>query len=131
ASHGDVLVVAVNSDDSVRRNKGPSRPVVGENDRAQLLAALACVDYVVTFDDDTPDMLIREIQPDVLVKGGDYKAEDLVGAEFVESYGGKVCVTGFIDGASTTNLLKRVQGTPGLKGPHYLRTEAPVAEESW
>ncbi|HEV3138176.1 MAG TPA: D-glycero-beta-D-manno-heptose 1-phosphate adenylyltransferase [Pirellulales bacterium] len=105
AALGDVLVVGVNSDASVRKLKGDSRPVIGQSDRAAMLAALACVRYVVVFDDDTPHALLHAIQPDVLVKGGTYTTDEVVGHEIVEAYGGAVCVTGVVDGISTTNIL--------------------------
>jgi len=105
ATLGDLLVVAVNSDASVRRAKGPDRPVIGQHDRAALLAALSSVDHVLIFDADTPHELLRQIRPDVLVKGGTYTREEVVGREVVEAYGGKVCVTGKVEGASTSRIL--------------------------
>ncbi|MBI3839817.1 MAG: D-glycero-beta-D-manno-heptose 1-phosphate adenylyltransferase [Planctomycetia bacterium] len=105
AALGDVLVVGVNSDASVRKLKGSSRPVIGQSDRAAMLAALACVHYVIVFDDDTPHALLHAIRPDVLVKGGTYTTDEVVGHEIVEAYGGTVCVTGVVDGISTTNIL--------------------------
>ena len=105
AALGDALFVGVNSDQSVRRLKGPSRPVIGEQDRAALLGALACVRQVVVFEEDTPHALIEAIRPDVLVKGGTYTREEVVGHEIVESYGGIVCVTNLVGGVSTTNIL--------------------------
>lgn len=105
AALGDVLVVGLNSDESVRKLKGPSRPVIGEKDRASLLAALACVQYVVVFDDDTPHGLLQAIRPDVLVKGGTYTPEEVVGREIVQAYGGEVRVAGLVEGISTTNIL--------------------------
>jgi D-beta-D-heptose 7-phosphate kinase/D-beta-D-heptose 1-phosphate adenosyltransferase len=106
---GDVLVVAVNSDASVRRLKGPGRPVIGQADRAALVAALQCVDHVLVFDDDTPHRLLRLLRPDVLVKGGTYAVAQVVGREVVEAYGGRVCVTGRLDGLSTTRIITAVQ----------------------
>jgi len=106
---GDMLVVGINSDASVKRLKGPDRPVNGEKDRAFVLAALDCVDKVVMFSEDTPESLIRKIRPDVLVKGGDWKKKDVVGASFVESYGGKVRLIPFVKGFSTTGLLAKIQ----------------------
>lgn len=102
---GDVLVVAVNSDASVRRLKGPERPVIDEQDRATLVAALECVDHVVIFNEDTPDSLLRRLRPDVLCKGGTYAAEEVVGRELVEAHSGRVCVTGRIPNVSTTRIL--------------------------
>jgi D-beta-D-heptose 7-phosphate kinase/D-beta-D-heptose 1-phosphate adenosyltransferase len=103
---GDVLLVGINSDSSVKRLKGSRRPVIGEADRAAMLAALDCVDYVVVFDDDTPHAMLHAVQPDVLVKGGTYAPHEVVGHEVVESYGGKVRVTGVVEGISTTAILK-------------------------
>jgi D-beta-D-heptose 7-phosphate kinase/D-beta-D-heptose 1-phosphate adenosyltransferase len=105
---GDVLVVGLNSDDSTRRLKGPARPVNTEGDRATLLAGLASVDYVVTFADDTPIALIERIVPDVLVKGGDYRAEDVVGADVVTRARGAVKIVPFLDGKSTSDLIDRI-----------------------
>ena len=106
AAMGDVLVVGINSDASVRRLKGPQRPMIGEVDRAAMLGALACVDYVVIFDDATPHRLLEAIRPDVLVKGGNYQTQDVVGREVVESYGGQIRVAGCIDGVSTTRIIQ-------------------------
>jgi len=105
AAMGDVLVVGVNSDASVRRLKGPSRPVITEGDRAAILAALQCVDGVVVFDEDTPLAAIETLRPDVLVKGGTYTTNQVVGREIVEAYGGEVRVTGVVDGISTTRIV--------------------------
>ena len=106
AEMGDVLVVAVNSDASVRRLKGPSRPIVREADRAVTLAAVPCVDHVVIFDENTPCHLLEGIRPDVLVKGGTYTIDEVVGREIVEAYGGQVCLTGRVAGISTTHLAE-------------------------
>lgn len=110
AALGDVLIVAVNSDASVSKLKGPDRPVIGEQNRASLLSALACVDHVLIFDEATPHNLLREIRPDVLVKGGTYMLDEVVGKEIVFGYGGDVRVTGQIDGVSTTDILASVKG---------------------
>jgi D-beta-D-heptose 7-phosphate kinase/D-beta-D-heptose 1-phosphate adenosyltransferase len=108
-SLGDALVVGVNTDASVRRlHKGPGRPVNPEGDRARVLAALACVDRVVLFDEDTPLELITALQPDVLVKGGDWRPEDIVGREVVLARGGRVLSLPFVPGYSTTALLARL-----------------------
>jgi D-beta-D-heptose 7-phosphate kinase/D-beta-D-heptose 1-phosphate adenosyltransferase len=104
---GDVLVVAVNSDASVRRLKGMTRPVVPEAERAALVAGLGCVAHVLLYDEDTPHEVIRRVRPDVLVKGGGYTPEQVVGRELVEAYGGRVCVTGLRQGCSTTQLVER------------------------
>ena len=105
---GDILVVGLNSDSSVRSIKGPKRPVNNEKARAKVLAALYFVDYVTIFDEPTPENLIRKLRPDVLVKGGDWKAEDIVGADFVKRSGGKVARISFVKGYSTTHLMKRI-----------------------
>lgn len=105
---GDVLVVGVNSDASVRRLKGPSRPVNSQRWRAAVLAALQSVDFVTFFDEDTPLELIRRLKPDVLVKGGDWKKKDIVGSGFVESLGGKVFSIGFEKGFSTTKVIDAI-----------------------
>jgi rfaE bifunctional protein nucleotidyltransferase chain/domain len=106
---GDLLVVAINSDRSVRELKGPSRPVVGEGERAEMLAALRCVDFVVVFDDISPRNLIASLLPDVLVKGGDYTPEQIHGREEVEAAGGIVVALPFIEGASTTSIIRRIR----------------------
>lgn len=104
---GDRLIVGLNSDASVRRIKGPERPIHPEFDRAGVLAALRCVDAIVIFDEDTPEDLIRAIKPDVLVKGADWKKNQIAGGTFVESYGGKVKRIPLVPGRSTTASLKR------------------------
>jgi len=106
---GDVLIVGINDDDSVRRLKGQARPLLLLPDRAALLAALKPVDMVVVFSQDTPLQLIRAVQPDVLVKGGDYDHDDIVGAEDVLGWGGTVTTIPFVEGYSTTSLLARLQ----------------------
>jgi len=106
---GDALVVAINSDRSVRELKGPSRPVVGEGERAEMLAALRCVDFVVVFDDISPRNIIASLLPDVLVKGGDYTPEQIHGREEVEAAGGIVVALPFIEGASTTSIIRRIR----------------------
>ena len=107
---GDALVVGLNSDVSVRRlGKAPDRPLVSEEDRAYLLASLEVVDAVVIFDEDTPARLIDHIVPDVLVKGGDYAIDQVVGRTTVESNGGEVRILSFVDGFSTTDLVKRIR----------------------
>jgi D-beta-D-heptose 7-phosphate kinase/D-beta-D-heptose 1-phosphate adenosyltransferase len=109
ASHlGDVLVVGLNTDASVRTLKGPDRPLVPDLERAKLVAALGCVRHVILFAETTPHRLLRLIRPDVLVKGGTYSIEDVVGREVVEAYGGRVCVTIEVEGRSTTRLLHRL-----------------------
>jgi len=107
---GDALVVGVNSDASVRRlGKGPERPLVAEAERARLLAALAAVDCVVLFDEDTPLTLIQQLRPDVLVKGADYAPEAIVGAKDVEGWGGRVVRVPLVEGKSTTDLVRKLR----------------------
>lgn len=111
---GDVLIVAVNSDAGVRRLKGPTRPVIGQQERATMLAALDCVDHVVIFDDDTPERLIAEIRPDVLVKGAEPRAEGVPGAEIVKLYGGEIVLVPLLADVSTTAIVKRLQSQASL-----------------
>ncbi|BCA80106.1 bifunctional D-glycero-beta-D-manno-heptose-7-phosphate kinase/D-glycero-beta-D-manno-heptose 1-phosphate adenylyltransferase HldE [Desulfuromonas sp. AOP6] len=105
---GDLLVLGLNSDTSIRRLKGAKRPFIDQEERAHILAALDCVDYVVIFDEDTPLELIREVRPHILVKGGDYQPDQVVGKEIVESYGGHVELITFVDGKSTTNIVEKI-----------------------
>jgi D-beta-D-heptose 7-phosphate kinase/D-beta-D-heptose 1-phosphate adenosyltransferase len=113
---GDVLVVAVNRDASVRRLKGLDRPIVGEAERAALVAALGCVDHVLLFDEPTPHEVLRRVRPDVLVKGGDYRPDQVVGREVVEGYGGRVCLAGRQPGLSTSRLIEAVlRARPGAE----------------
>lgn len=106
---GDALVVGINSDDSVRRLKGPDRPVRSAPERGYVLAALAMVDAVVVFDEDTPLELIVHLRPDVVVKGGDYTEETIVGAREVRSWGGEVVVVPLTPGQSTTSIIERLR----------------------
>jgi rfaE bifunctional protein nucleotidyltransferase chain/domain len=106
---GDALLVAVNSDASVRALKGAGRPVVGEAERAELLAALAAVDYVTIFDDESPRALIAEVLPDVLVKGGDYGLDEIHGREEVERAGGRVHSLPFVEGSSSTSVIEKIR----------------------
>ncbi len=110
-SLGDCLIVAINSDNSVRRLKGPDRPVIPERERAALLAALECVDYVTIFDDETPHRLLRTLRPDILIKGGTYREDQVVGREVVQSYGGRVVVGPAIPGLSTTAIVERIRAS--------------------
>lgn len=114
---GDVLIVGVNSDDSVRRLKGPTRPVRTERDRALVLAALEAVDIVVVFPEDTPLELVRALQPDVIVKGGDYSPGDVVGGAEVAARGGEVVIVPLTPGHSTTATLERM-GAGRDDAPH-------------
>jgi len=112
-AEGEALVVGLNSDASVRRIKGPERPLNRERDRAYVLGALACVDAVVLFDEDTPAHLIAALQPDVLVKGADYAPEAIVGADVVTARGGRVVRIPLETGFSTTGLIAKVKGVAG------------------
>lgn len=105
---GDVLVLALNSDSSVRAIKGEERPIVPEAERAEVLSALSSVDYVTVFDEPTPLELIEFLRPDVIVKGGDWAEKDIVGGDAVRSWGGRVAVMPEIEGASTTNIIEKV-----------------------
>lgn len=107
---GDFLVVGINSDDSVRRLKGMSRPIIAEDERSMMLAALACVDAVVIFDEDTPAPLIRLLKPDIHIKGSDYADKQIPEREDVESYGGRVEFVDLKPGWSTTTFIERLQG---------------------
>lgn len=107
---GGSLLVAVNADASVRRlGKGPERPVVGERDRMRVIAALGCVDCVILFDEDTPLRVIEALLPDVLVKGGDYRPETVVGADIVRAHGGRVEIIPLVPDRSTTRLVERLR----------------------
>jgi D-glycero-beta-D-manno-heptose 1-phosphate adenylyltransferase len=105
---GDALIVALNSDRSVRELKGEKRPILDQNERAEVMAALGCVDYVTIFDDLTPSVVITELLPDVLVKGGDWGIDRIVGRDEVEAAGGEVLSLPFIEGCSTTDLIERI-----------------------
>ena len=107
---GDALIVAVNSDRSVRAIKGPSRPMTPEAERAEIIAALGCVDAAVIFDQDTPDEIVKQLKPDVLVKGADWPADQIVGRDTVESRGGRVLRVPIEPGYSTTAIVRRIQG---------------------
>lgn len=103
---GDCLIVGLNNDASVRRLKGENRPVNNENDRALVLSALSFIDYIILFEEDTPKNLIEQVKPDILVKGGDYKIENIVGADFVTKNGGEVLTIPFVDGYSSTKIIQ-------------------------
>ncbi len=105
---GDLLVLGLNSDASVRRLKGAKRPLISEDERAHILAALYCIDYVTIFDEDTPLELIKVLKPQILVKGGDYSLDGVVGRDVVEQYGGRVELVSFVDGKSTSNIIDKV-----------------------
>jgi D-beta-D-heptose 7-phosphate kinase/D-beta-D-heptose 1-phosphate adenosyltransferase len=106
---GDLLVVGVNSDASVKRLKGPQRPIQNESDRAEILAALGCVDYTIIFEEDTPLELIKQVMPQILVKGGDWKPESIVGSDIVTAAGGVVMSLSFIEGRSTTQIISKIE----------------------
>jgi D-beta-D-heptose 7-phosphate kinase/D-beta-D-heptose 1-phosphate adenosyltransferase len=109
-AEGDVLVVGVNSDRSVRQIKGPRRPIVPENERAEVLASLACVDFVSLFDEPDPLAMIRSLLPDVLVKGADWAEDAIVGRDVVEAHGGRVVRIPLTRGTSTTSIIERILG---------------------
>lgn len=109
STYGDILVVGVNSDSSVKRLKGPERPIISEEERMELLADLQCVSYVVKFEEDTPYELIKKLQPDYITKGGDYKPEEVVGKDIVEARGGKVIICKLVEGKSTTNIITKIR----------------------
>jgi D-beta-D-heptose 7-phosphate kinase/D-beta-D-heptose 1-phosphate adenosyltransferase len=108
-AQGDLLVVGLNSDSSVRKLKGEERPIQNEEDRGEILAALSCVDFVTLFTEDTPENLIKKVRPDVLVKGGDWPIEKIVGSQFVLSYGGEVRSLQFVSGRSTTLIVEKLK----------------------
>ena len=105
-SLGDVLVVGINSDRSVRGLKGPRRPILSAEERGEILSGLGCIDYITVFDEPTPFQLISVLQPDVLVKGGDWTPEQVVGRETVEGAGGRVIILPFVEGSSTTSIIE-------------------------
>ena len=129
AEEGDCLIVAINSDESVRRlNKGPERPIFKQQHRAMMLAALEAVDYVVVFDEATPFKLLECLQPDLLVKGGTYREDEIVGRELVESYGGGVKALGEIPGLSTTQIVGRMHASHGHVPEPHLPMTIPMAD---
>ena len=105
---GDLLVIGLNDDASVRKLKGEGRPLIEEKQRAQLMSALECVDFIVFFSEDTPKKLLETLRPDILVKGGDYTPDEVVGRDLVESYGGRLEVLPFVDGVSTTSIVNTI-----------------------
>jgi rfaE bifunctional protein nucleotidyltransferase chain/domain len=106
---GDLLIVGINSDRSVKSIKGPSRPILPQTDRVELIAAMEMVDYVVLFDEPDPYQLIAAIKPNVLAKGGDWSTEKIVGADIVAQYGGRVAVIPYLPGSSTTEIIERIR----------------------
>ena len=111
ADLGDKLIVGLNSDSSIRKLKGANRPIMDENSRAILLAALSCVDAIIFFSEDTPLNLIKTLKPDVLAKGGDYKINTIVGHEIVQENGGEVILVPFVDGFSSTNIIDKIKNS--------------------
>jgi D-beta-D-heptose 7-phosphate kinase/D-beta-D-heptose 1-phosphate adenosyltransferase len=114
-AEGDALIVGINSDRSVRAIKGPTRPITPERERAEVIAALAVVDAAVIFDEDTPDAIVRTIQPDVLVKGADWPADQIVGRDTVEARGGRVVRVPIEEGHSSTRIIEAIRALQGLK----------------
>lgn len=108
AKLGDILVVGVNSDSSIKRLKGSNRPIVTEDERTELLSSLYFVSYIVLYDDDTPCNILRTIKPDIITKGGDYNVNEVVGKDIVEEYGGKVVLCPLVDNKSTTDIINKV-----------------------
>ncbi len=108
ADYGDILIIGLNSDSSVKRLKGKNRPLQDEQSRAEVLAAMQFVNYVVVFDEETPEQLIKFLKPNILIKGSDYKVSEIVGGDFVISNGGKVITIDFIEGYSTTNIINKI-----------------------
>jgi D-beta-D-heptose 7-phosphate kinase/D-beta-D-heptose 1-phosphate adenosyltransferase len=106
---GDILIVGLNSDSSVKKLKGNNRPIVTEDDRAYIISNLKSVDFVVIFSDDTPYNLIGKIKPDYLVKGSDYKEQEVAGSDIVKSCGGQVVLVDYVNGKSTTNIIKKIK----------------------
>jgi D-beta-D-heptose 7-phosphate kinase/D-beta-D-heptose 1-phosphate adenosyltransferase len=105
---GDYLILAINTDNSVHKLKGETRPIYSEDERAEILSGLACVDFVCLFDEDTPYEIINYLKPDILAKGGDYSLDTIVGRDIVESNGGKVVVIPFVENKSTTNIVQKI-----------------------
>jgi len=112
-SLGDVLIVGINSDRSTKIQKGPGRPLINQDERAKIVSSLYSVDYAIIFDEDTPIQLISELEPDIHVKGGDYKIQNLPEYDVVNSYGGKIQILSYINGKSTTNIIKQIINTYG------------------
>jgi len=108
---GDILIVGINSDSSIRSIKGKNRPIICQEDRSRTVAALASVDYVTLYNEDTPEKIIKAVKPDLLIKGSDWNKEDIVGAKFVASYGGKTKTIKHYKGRSTTNIINKIAKT--------------------
>ena len=112
-TYGDVLIIGLNSDASVQKLKGHNRPIIHQEERAMLLACLQFVDAVIIFDEETPITLIQEIQPDILIKGGDYAPEAVIGADVVRKKGGQTIILPFVNGFSTTSIIEKIQSLRG------------------
>tara|TARA_Y100000817_G_scaffold125075_2_gene98003 strand:- start:13 stop:477 length:465 start_codon:yes stop_codon:yes gene_type:complete len=108
-SYGDILIVGLNSDESIKRLKGPKRPKVSQKDRLRILSSIKFVDYAVLFEEDTPLKLIKKIKPNILVKGGDYNSDDIVGSEFVKSNGGEIKIVQLLEGYSSSSLIDKFE----------------------
>ncbi len=108
---GDFLVVALNSDDSMRKLKGRGRPILRETERSEVISGLGCVDFVTTFEEETPQEMVEELLPDVLVKGGDWSKTQIVGSRTVESRGGQVVAVNFEEGFATSNIIERIRAS--------------------
>ena len=108
-SYGDILIVGLNSDESIKRLKGPKRPKVSQKDRLRILSSIKFVDYAILFEEDTPLKLIKKIKPNILVKGGDYNSDDIVGSEFVKSNGGEIKIVQLLEGYSSSSLIDKFE----------------------
>ena len=108
-SYGDRLIVGLNSDESIKRLKGPTRPKVSQKDRLRILSSIKFVDYAILFEEDTPLKLIKKIKPNILVKGGDYNSDDIVGSEFVKSNGGEIKIVQLLEGYSSSSLIDKFE----------------------
>jgi D-beta-D-heptose 7-phosphate kinase/D-beta-D-heptose 1-phosphate adenosyltransferase len=130
AKLGERLIVAVNSDESVQQLKGDTRPIVPLAGRMELLSALSCVDWVVPFNEETPERLICKLTPDVLVKGGDYKPEEIAGAQCVWDAGGQVEVLSFWDGYSTSNMVSKIQTAEKVEAETTANDKSPKQDKT-
>ena len=108
-SYGDTLIVGLNSDESIKKLKGPKRPKVSQKDRLRILSSIKFVDYAILFEEDTPLKLIKKIKPNILVKGGDYNSDDIVGSEFVKSNGGEIKIVQLLEGYSSSSLIDKFE----------------------
>ncbi|MCK4308263.1 D-glycero-beta-D-manno-heptose 1-phosphate adenylyltransferase [candidate division WOR-3 bacterium] len=115
---GDILIVGLNTDNSIHKFKSKSRPIFNQNDRAEVLSALAGVDYIVLFDESTPEKLIEQIKPDILVKGSDYKIDEIAGREIVQKCGGKVVIIPLLPGYSTTQIINKIKNKLDCRAQH-------------